>query len=587
MSPLQFGLYICLALVSVIVRCDEKAHWSYDDVDDWPVAYPVCGTKTQSPIDLFPKTIVWNQTIAAFDFHNYDTVVNLTTFSLINNGHSVQMNIVDESAPATPFWISGGGLPSNYTLTQFHFHWGAINGHGSEHTLEEGAYPMELHLVHWDAVRHPNSSLASSETEGLAVLGIFVQIAETNNSFFDGLIKYFQNITYEDGTASNVPRFPLNQLLPNNTRDFYRYSGSLTTPPCYNSVIWTVFKHPITISQLQLKEFRSRLFENGPNDTEEQKKLVHNYRATQPINDRTVYKTFEKMEWSYTGNYGADNWKYLYPWCPGEEQSPIDIATASAKRDDSISQFVFTNYQSSSSGITATLVNTGTSVHLLVNKAQTLTISGGGLSGTYVLEKVTLHWGEHNGLGSDHRVNGLAYPLEMQFFHYSEKYGDSSHASLHEDGLAILSVFFQTNPEDNPNLTPIWSKLGSIARPGNSTDIDSLTLSSWIPTRNMSFYRYSGSLTVPNCAQTVAWTVFTDPLTISAKQLNMLRSTVYGTGLTPLANNFRPPQNLNNRVVTRSVQRTPGTVSQASTKTSALSVILLFSVAFVVAIQTL
>lgn len=67
----------------------------------------------------------------------------------------------------------------------------------------------------------------------------------------------------------------------------------------------------------------------------------------------------------------------------------------------------------------------------------------------------------------------------------------------------------------------------------------------------------------------------------------MLRSTVYGTGLTPLANNFRPPQNLNNRVVTRSVQRTPGTVSQAPTKTSALSVILLFSVAFVVAIQTL
>lgn len=54
------------------------------------------------------------------------------------------MNIVDESAPATPFWISGGGLPSNYTLTQFHFHWGAINGHGSEHTLEEGAYPMEV-----------------------------------------------------------------------------------------------------------------------------------------------------------------------------------------------------------------------------------------------------------------------------------------------------------------------------------------------------------------------------------------------------------------------------------------------------------
>jgi carbonic anhydrase len=213
-----------------------------------------------------------------------------------------------------------------------------------------------------------------------------------------------------------------------------------------------------------------------------------------------------------------------------------------------------------------------------------LKISGGDLSGDYILEKVTIHWGEHNGLGSDHRLNGLAYPLEMQFFHYSSKYDDSSHASLHTDGLAILSVFFQANPEDNSNLTPIWSKLESIARPGNSTDVGSLTLSNWIPTQYMSFYRYSGSLTVPNCAQSVVWTVFTDPLAISANQLNALRSTVYGsTGSTPLVNNFRATQSLNDREVKRSVQPTTDVSKAPTTMTTASSSLLLFAVVIAIA----
>ena len=46
--------------------------------------------------------------------------------------------------------------------------------------------------------------------------------------------------------------FPLNSLLPENTNDYYRYNGSLTTPSCYQSVNWTVFKEPITISTHQV-----------------------------------------------------------------------------------------------------------------------------------------------------------------------------------------------------------------------------------------------------------------------------------------------------------------------------------------------
>ena len=46
------------------------------------------------------------------------------------------------------------------------------------------------------------------------------------------------------------------KLLPqrdgNAPLDFWRYEGSLTTPPLLESVIWTVFKKPIQISKDQV-----------------------------------------------------------------------------------------------------------------------------------------------------------------------------------------------------------------------------------------------------------------------------------------------------------------------------------------------
>ena len=42
--------------------------------------------------------------------------------------------------------------------------------------------------------------------------------------------------------------FPLIKILPNKTQEFYRYNGSLTTPPCNEIVIWTIFKVSVNFS---------------------------------------------------------------------------------------------------------------------------------------------------------------------------------------------------------------------------------------------------------------------------------------------------------------------------------------------------
>ncbi|XP_070307521.1 carbonic anhydrase 5A, mitochondrial isoform X5 [Odocoileus virginianus] len=72
--------------------------------------------------------------------------------------------------------ISGGPLENHYRLKQFHFHWGAVNEWGSEHMVDNHAYPAELHLVHWNTVKYQNYTDAVMGADGLAVVGVFLKL---------------------------------------------------------------------------------------------------------------------------------------------------------------------------------------------------------------------------------------------------------------------------------------------------------------------------------------------------------------------------------------------------------------------------
>uniref|UniRef100_A0A915DIN1 carbonic anhydrase n=1 Tax=Ditylenchus dipsaci TaxID=166011 RepID=A0A915DIN1_9BILA len=55
----------------------------------------------------------------------------------------------------------------------------------------------------------------------------------------------------------------LSDKLPSDTNCFIRYMGSLTTEPCTEGVIWTVFAQPVLISQAQIDQLRA-LVDNSP-----------------------------------------------------------------------------------------------------------------------------------------------------------------------------------------------------------------------------------------------------------------------------------------------------------------------------------
>lgn len=49
-----------------------------------------------------------------------------------------------------------------------------------------------------------------------------------------------------------VPGFNITGLLPDSLHLYYRYNGSLTTPPCFQSVMWTVFNQTVMLSHDQV-----------------------------------------------------------------------------------------------------------------------------------------------------------------------------------------------------------------------------------------------------------------------------------------------------------------------------------------------
>lgn len=272
-------LALCLALMALLtqdVRGEGGASWTYSGQHGprhWGTMFRTCAGNRQSPINIETanvKTEFWKP----LRFKNYDDPP--TRMRVKNNGHSAQVEIDAASAPR----VTDGGLKGDYIFAQFHFHWGADSALGSEHTIDGVRYPMELHLVHYNGA-YGSLAEAIKRQDGLAVLGVMLEVSETDNPALTPLTNALLNIT-ESGMFSGVSAtYPLRAFLPNNVDKFYRYEGSLTTPTCNEVVTWTVFAHAIPISEKQLRNFRAMM-----NDHHEP--LVNNFRPPQPLNNRKV-----------------------------------------------------------------------------------------------------------------------------------------------------------------------------------------------------------------------------------------------------------------------------------------------------------
>lgn len=227
----------------------NEINWTYGDntgndtgPDAWANLSPDFATcasgKSQSPINLTATT---DADLVNPDFHYERAPLNL-----LNNGHTVQVPY----APGSYLTLDG----QRYNLLQFHFH------SPSEHAVDGKPWDAELHMVH------------QSDDGELAVVAVLLQADDTEkNTHYQTLSA---NLPKKSGDKIRTGEMINAQsLLPTQTTT-YRYSGSLTTPPCSESVTWLVMTEPVSLTSQQLASYK--------------KLLNNNNRPLQLLNKRSV-----------------------------------------------------------------------------------------------------------------------------------------------------------------------------------------------------------------------------------------------------------------------------------------------------------
>ncbi|MED6263160.1 hypothetical protein CHARACLAT_001545 [Characodon lateralis] len=285
----SLGLFVLLILTfcywTAAYSADEIT-WSYSGFvgqSEWSEYFPDCGGTSQSPVDVITTQTKYDPNLIPVTPLGYSQTGS-HPFSLHNNGHTVIVEL--------PEWMVLRGLPWVFTAVQLHFHWGNGGpGHGgSEHTINGRSSEAELHVVHYNSELYPNMSAAMTQRDGLAVLAILIETGEETNPGFNNIIDYMSRVRHADQRAF-IPAFDVQSLLPKDLGRFYRYNGSLTTPPCYQSVFWTVFHERVQISKAQLLKMETILYSSKVQEADRML-LQDNFRMTQPLNHRVVFASF-------------------------------------------------------------------------------------------------------------------------------------------------------------------------------------------------------------------------------------------------------------------------------------------------------
>lgn len=224
----------------------HQSHWSYignagpEHWGELSPDYALCSSgKNQSPVNLTG--------MIEGDLPPLVVSYKKGGFEIVNNGHSVQIDY----APGSTIAIGD----HSYELKQFHFHT------PSENTIEGRSFPMEAHLVHADGKGN------------LAVIAVMYDTGKANTE----LQKAWRWMPQKVGVKKTLPdQIDANALMSGDL-DYYRFNGSLTTPPCSEGVAWIVMKAPDTVSQEQVETFAYTMRHD-------------NNRPVQQLNGRIVVK---------------------------------------------------------------------------------------------------------------------------------------------------------------------------------------------------------------------------------------------------------------------------------------------------------
>lgn len=260
--------------------------WGYDienGPQEWFKLFPQASGHRQSPVDINTQTAKRDSDLKENSLRwEY---LGSDSRSLENTGHGWKVDIIGSNS-----LLTGGPLGTNeYRLEQFHCHWGCTDDMGSEHTVDGQSYSGELHFVHWNTTKYKSFSEAAGYPDGLAVLALFLKAGD-HHPELEKVTQLLSFVMHKGDRVTLPSGCDPNNFLPNDYT-YWTYEGSLTTPPCSESVTWIVLKTPVECSHEQLDAMRNlNCFDIKAEcpANEIKGKLVLNYRPPLPLGNRVL-----------------------------------------------------------------------------------------------------------------------------------------------------------------------------------------------------------------------------------------------------------------------------------------------------------
>lgn len=225
---------------------DKLTEWNYSDQVSWSREYPTCQGKQmrQSPIDIQTDSVVLKPS-AKLEFIDYDQEIG---FQLKNTHHSISVVPMAEATPT----IRASWLPDeqDFELQEIHFHWGDGINKGSEHEINDERAAAEMHMVHYR--RGLKKENIGHQDNSVLVVGVLIESDSVEHNKLEGLVSKASNVNGTDTEYTSDNPANLINLLPEHHQSFYFYNGSLTTPPCYETVTWVIMSEPVYMSNCRV-----------------------------------------------------------------------------------------------------------------------------------------------------------------------------------------------------------------------------------------------------------------------------------------------------------------------------------------------
>lgn len=220
-------LLVAITIASLF-NVAQASEWGYEgehSPEHWGNVSATCAMGVnQSPINL---NTITDAKLAPLDIQYAGKVTALS-----NNGHTLQATIEGSNS----FTIDG----IEFDLKQFHFHT------PSENEINNKSYPLEGHFVHAD------------KDGSLAVIAVMFDMGEQNAQ----LASLIETLPKTGETVDLAQPFDVKDMLPSYS-SYYRFNGSLTTPPCSEGVRWFVLKEAKSLSEGQEQLMSDVMGENN------------------------------------------------------------------------------------------------------------------------------------------------------------------------------------------------------------------------------------------------------------------------------------------------------------------------------------